>query len=149
MPERSKVHRVLRSSCTFIFTLILSQMAAAQDRSVTLEISNVKSSSGELLIAVYDSETSYQDITQAIRAIEVDARSPITRLEVTLPAIQLAIVVLHDQNGNKQCDLNFFGIPKEPFGFSNNARPVFSSPSFNDVKINIGESTKMSISLID
>lgn len=149
MPERSKVNRVLHSSCTFIFTLILSQMVAAQDRSVTLEISNVTYSSGELLIAVYDSEASYQDITQALQTIEVDANSPVTRLELTLPAKELAIVILHDQNGNRVCDLNFFGIPKEPFGFSNNARPVFSSPSFNDVKINIGESTKMSISLID
>jgi len=42
--------------------------------------------------------------------------------------------VFHDENGNGKNDRNFLGIPKEPYGFSNNARRKFGPPTWTEAK---------------
>lgn len=48
-----------------------------------------------------------------------------------IPAGQYAIGVFHDVNANNSLDTNFFGVPKEQYGFSNNATGNFGPPSFD------------------
>jgi uncharacterized protein (DUF2141 family) len=45
---------------------------------------------------------------------------------------ELAIAVYHDVNDNKQIDKNPIGIPTEPYGFSNDFKPVIKAPAFKD-----------------
>jgi uncharacterized protein (DUF2141 family) len=45
-----------------------------------------------------------------------------------------ALAVYQDVNNNKKLDVNLFGYPTEPFGFSNNIRPKFKAPSFEACK---------------
>ena len=113
-----------------------------------LQVTNVKSAKGDLLVAVYDSEESYQIIERAIEKFVISAESPEITIELSLQNNEYAIVLLHDENRNKVCDLNFFGIPKEGIGFSNGARPVFSAPGFNDVKFRLDQSMTTTIELI-
>lgn len=50
-----------------------------------------------------------------------------------IPSGSYALVVLHDENMNGKLDTNWLGIPKEGYGFSNNAKPAaFHAPSFSD-----------------
>lgn len=60
-----------------------------------------------------------------------------------------AFSIYHDLNSDKECNLSFFGIPKEPFGFSKNFRPRLSRPSFKDCEINVYQDTTIVIRLID
>ena len=41
-----------------------------------------------------------------------------------------ALSLYHDENNNGMLDTNFFGIPKEPYGFSNDARGTFGPPKY-------------------
>ena len=43
-----------------------------------------------------------------------------------------AIALYHDENGNKKFDKNFFGIPTEGFGFSNNPKVYFGVPDHSE-----------------
>lgn len=45
-----------------------------------------------------------------------------------------AASVFHDANDNNIMDTKLFGIPKEPYGFSNNAKGFMGPPSFEDAK---------------
>ena len=47
-----------------------------------------------------------------------------------LPTGVYAVGIFHDLNGDGALSKNFLGMPKEPFGFSNNARARFGPPSF-------------------
>lgn len=47
-----------------------------------------------------------------------------------IPYGDYAIAVLHDINKDGKLDKNFFGIPTEGYGFSNNAVEKFGPPSF-------------------
>jgi uncharacterized protein (DUF2141 family) len=46
-----------------------------------------------------------------------------------------AIAAYHDENANGKLDRNFIGIPSEPYGMTNDARPVvFAAPTFDAAK---------------
>ena len=51
-----------------------------------------------------------------------------------LPFGEYAITLFVDFNGNKKIDKNFLGIPKEPYGFSNNVIGNMSAPTFDQAK---------------
>lgn len=48
-----------------------------------------------------------------------------------LPPGQYAVRVFHDLNGNGKLDMNPFGVPIEPFAFSNNAVPNGAPPQWD------------------
>lgn len=50
--------------------------------------------------------------------------------EFRVPPGRYAIAVIHDENENQKLDRNILGIPKEGFGFANNPRVTFSTPSW-------------------
>ena len=60
-----------------------------------------------------------------------------------------AISIYHDVNSDSECNLNFLGIPIEPYGFSRNFKPKLSKPSFNDCKINTSQEMPIIIGLLD
>jgi len=49
-----------------------------------------------------------------------------------VPPGQYAVRLFHDVNGNGQFDTNPFGIPTEPFAFSNNARGRFGPATWEE-----------------
>ena len=58
-----------------------------------------------------------------------------------------AVSVYHDKNGNRLLDDNFFGIPVEGYGFSNNVRGVFSAPSFDEASLVIDSDKSITVNL--
>lgn len=54
-----------------------------------------------------------------------------------LPYGNYAIAVYHDKNTNGELDTNLLGIPKEAYGFSNNARGRFGPASWSDAHFTI------------
>tara|TARA_B110000444_G_scaffold259006_1_gene301487 strand:- start:778 stop:1314 length:537 start_codon:yes stop_codon:yes gene_type:complete len=64
-----------------------------------------------------------------------------------LPHGEYAITLFVDFNGNKKIDKNFLGIPKEQYGFSNNAMGRMSPPSFEQAKFTVTGPTTQDIQL--
>lgn len=51
-----------------------------------------------------------------------------------IPFGEYAVKCFHDENSNDEMDTNLLGIPKESYGFSNNARGSFGPASYEDAK---------------
>jgi uncharacterized protein (DUF2141 family) len=64
-----------------------------------------------------------------------------------LPPGLYAAVAYQDSNGNGKLDKNVFGIPKEPFGFSNGARGTMGPPSFAQAAVQIDSASATTIVL--
>lgn len=47
-----------------------------------------------------------------------------------IPPGTYAIGVIHDENMNGELDTNLLGVPKEGYGFSNDARALLGAPTF-------------------
>ncbi len=57
------------------------------------------------------------------------------------------IKVFHDVDKNEELNTGTFGIPKEPYGFSNNARGTFGPPDVEDQLFEVSKHTSISIEL--
>ena len=63
---------------------------------------------------------------------------------VTLAGIKpgvYAVKLFQDFNRNGEFDMNWIGLPLEKFGFSNDAHPTFSEPSFDATKFEVRPGT--------
>jgi uncharacterized protein (DUF2141 family) len=58
-----------------------------------------------------------------------------------------AYTFFHDLNKNKELDTNFLGIPKEPYGFSNEKKGRFGPPKFKEVSFTLNKSSIFKISI--
>lgn len=47
-----------------------------------------------------------------------------------IPSGKYSIRLFHDENNNRKMDTNLMGIPKEGYGFSNNAKGTFGPPAY-------------------
>jgi len=60
-----------------------------------------------------------------------------------VPAGDYGVTVFHDENGNGKFDMNWMGMPLEGYGFSNNIKPRFKAPDFDECTFNYdGAGTK-------
>ena len=101
-----------------------------------LQFSNIDAAQGSIYLAVYDKRHKFLDETAVLfqKVIPVVQSGNLEIALPELPAGTYAISCFHDVNGNGKLDTNFLGIPTEPYGFSNNARPKFRAPNWEEAK---------------
>ena len=137
-----------------VLTLILLPGTAANADELIVRVDNIKEA-GEIHIAIYDSADAFEadrgekggaapGITQG--TIEMVEPGSVT-YRYELPPGTYAIGIFHDANLNNRLDNYFFGVPREQYGFSNNARGFMGPPSFEDAAFLVEGKTKISISL--
>ena len=128
------------TSTAFIGVLTLSLLpgTATNADELTVRVDNIKEA-GEIHIAIYDSADAFEadrgekggaapGITQGMIEM-VEPGSVTYRYE--LPPGTYAIGIFHDANLNNRLDNYFFGVPREQYGFSNNARGFMGPPAFD------------------
>lgn len=114
-----------------------------------IDVQNIKEVKGQLRVGLYKPCDNFPTGCKPIANQIVAVKGSSTRLTFTVPPGDYAVALFHDVNDNGQMDKKMFGIPKEPYGFSNNYRPRVSAPNFNDCRVNVDASGKtISIKLI-
>ena len=64
-----------------------------------------------------------------------------------MPLGSYAISTYHDENDNDKLDKNIVGIPKEAYGFSNDATGFMGPPKWEDAKFDLKEDKTITINL--
>ena len=137
-----------------VLTLILLPGMSANADELIVRVDNIKEA-GEIHIAIYDSAEAFEadrgerggaapGITQG--TIEMVEPGSVT-YRYELPPGTYAIGIFHDANLNNRLDNYFFGVPREQYGFSNNARGFMGPPSFEDAAFSVEGKTEISIGL--
>ena len=105
----------------------------APDRSeLRVEISNVGTSEGMLYIQILAGEEAFKASAPAIAQFILPAAEPVVAFTLdSLPAGDYAIRVMHDLDGDGELATNMVGMPKEPWGISNNAKGRFGPPKWD------------------
>ena len=96
----------------------LAQSAPASAVSLTFETGADR---GAVMVALYDSEAGYAGERPVGRQRLDVAAGQRTAVFEGLPAGDYAAKAFHDLNGDGEMNFNPFGIPTEPYAFSNNA----------------------------
>jgi uncharacterized protein (DUF2141 family) len=111
---------------------------------LTVNISGFPSSEGVAMVALHNSERSYQ----GEEAGALDKKMvPVVNQKTQVVFGNLAfgsygVSLYHDENANGKLDTNAMGIPKEAYGFSNNARSFFGKPGYKDVMFQMNSAEK-------
>ncbi|MDP6376067.1 MAG: DUF2141 domain-containing protein [Pseudomonadales bacterium] len=126
---------------------LLASTATAD--TLTVNIARVPSDDGKIMVAVLGSEQQFtDDSAPPVAATILAAKSgTVTYVVHDLTPGEYGVRVMHDQNENQKMDSNFVGMPKEPWGFSNNALGSFGPPSWQDVKFSVSGDTDITINL--
>ena len=106
---------------------------AAQGAQAALQIEvDASRTTGQIAVAIYRDAESFRRSANPVRTLKLDRKGAVTSASVTgLPPGRYVIAAFQDADGDDKLSLNNFGIPREPFGFSNNARARFGLPSFD------------------
>jgi uncharacterized protein (DUF2141 family) len=121
-------------------SLEMSETSVAQTEeraTITVNVTGFAQQSGSIMVALSD-EATYQN-GGAIRGTMavVDAETVTLTFE-QIPAGTYAIRMFHDVDGNGEMNANAFGIPTEPFAFSNNAKAVMGPATWVDAQFEHG-----------
>ena len=121
------------SRCIFMFTILVlliantSPAASESTGNLIINISGFPSSDGFAMVALNNSEESYKGgENEAIAKTKirvVDQKAQV--IFSNLPYGSYGVSLYHDENA--------MGIPKEAYGFSNNAKGFFGKPNYKDV----------------
>ncbi|HIG41563.1 MAG: DUF2141 domain-containing protein [bacterium] len=114
-----------------------------------LQVNQITELKGQLFVALHTSETSYlKDDEEPFRATTVVVMNKGSQ-QLSLcdvPAGDYVISIYHDENDNNELDTGFFGIPKEPYGFSNNLDRM-RPPSFEEATFHFDTNSLVEINL--
>lgn len=130
----------MRATILLSSLLCLAVMAQAQNN-LEVKIDNIKNDNGDILIGLYSNRQNFPRKVSDGRIVKASKEGVIVAFHDLKPG-PYAVSVMHDENSNKDMDQNKIGIPKEGFGFSNNARISLGPPSFEKVKFEIQPGTK-------
>jgi uncharacterized protein (DUF2141 family) len=120
--------------------LILFSYSAFSQFHLTIEISGIKNDTGKIMLQLFDEN----DKVIKQEAGEIREKTSLFSIQIPKPG-KYAVRYFHDENLNGKLDTNLIGIPKEGYGFSNNAKGSFGPPPFKEWLFEISSDTKISL----
>lgn len=130
--------------------LALSAPARAQDAgdsSVSLTF-ETGAPTGAVMVALYDSEAAYSGGGRPVGQMRLDV--PAGQRTATferLPKGDYAARAFHDVDGNGEMNANPFGMPTEPYAFSNNAVGNMGPASWERARFTVSGAVAQTISI--
>jgi uncharacterized protein (DUF2141 family) len=113
---------------------------------VTVE--NVRPGRGHVRVCLFDNKADF--FGNALRCFDVPATDENAIVKVTFDGLddkEYAVAVYQDFNQNGILDRSWLGLPKEPYGFSNNPSTFFGPPGFSRVAFQLRQNNSINIRL--
>lgn len=114
---------------TLVLLIVISLQAGllSAQNTLTVIITDLESNDGVVLIKLSDSK---ENVVKGITGEIVDNKCTVKIDDLTNGSY--AITYFHDENNNGELDFGTFHIPKEGYGYSNDARGFMGPASFKD-----------------
>lgn len=140
----------MKNSLFLLFGLLLAtQLTFGQTKetaTLTLEFSITKHNKGAIFMGLFNSDETYmKERYRSAKAEVIDNKAVITITNIEKGTY--AYSLFHDVNDNGKMDKNFLGIPKEPYGFSNDLKGRMGPPAFEKAKFDLTGDLTLQISI--
>ena len=114
-----------------------------------VRVVDLRNKRGHLRLGVFDRSAGFPgERGNALLWKSVPANSDDRSFSLELPRGRYAVVVLHDENGNKKLDRNFLGIPTEGYGVTNNPKPRARAATYGEAAFTLPpEGAEMKVSI--
>ncbi len=100
---------------------------------IHVKILDIRNSTGTVACALFESAEGFpiEFLRSATNIMVIKVRKTQARCDFEdIPPGTYALGVIHDENMNGRLDTNVLGVPKEGYGFSNDAQGWLGAPSF-------------------
>jgi uncharacterized protein (DUF2141 family) len=106
-----------------------------------VKIEGAQANKGKIYLAMYAKEETFLDEKATYRRdiITLPEQGSCIYNITNLSFGKYAIAIYQDQNSNGKMDNNVFGIPTEPFGFSNNPSAKWHKPKYQEAVFDFKE----------
>jgi uncharacterized protein (DUF2141 family) len=104
-------------------------------------VRELKSTEGQVGILVFNKEDGFPaEREMAVRDVLLPIKNGVIQHTFSgLPFGEYAVAVMHDENKNNELDTNFFGVPKEGNGVSNNVVNPLGPPKFQKAVFSLNQ----------
>ena len=126
--------------------LITLAFAAKAQHQLKIEIAGIKKVRGKVNLCLVVEKSEFLSNCELYAEVPVDGKTLLYTKDNLKPGTY-AVTMYHDSNGNGELDTNFLRIPKERYGFSNNARGTFGPPDYGECLFEVKGDTTISIRL--
>lgn len=132
----TRLRRALQSAGAAL-CLCSAGFGQAHAADLVIEIQGLKSDAGELAVGLFDKAESFPKQFQYGQRLAAKSGTLSVTFKDVKPGVY-AVSTYHDENNNKSLDRGMFGVPKEPYGFSQDARGEGGPPQFRDAQFEVG-----------
>ena len=154
-PQRGVLMKV---RCVLLFAVLvfgnLPAAALAQSSpcpGIHVKVLNIRNSTGAVACALFESPVGFpiEFLRYATNIMVIKIRDAHARFDfLDIPPGTYALAVIHDENMDGKLDTNWLGVPKEGYGFSNDAKALLGAPSFSAARfIYEGQDLELTIRL--
>ena len=131
----------------FLFTIFFFPLFGKTGM-IKININNITEQEGLIHIALYDSPEFFPQNKGKILGLKEETKKIFMNGIIirNLVESEYAVAVYHDSNANNKFD-KFLSLPKEKYGFSNNARVFLGPPDFEEAAFFVGENDFIEINI--
>lgn len=111
------------------------EMQAQAVSTLTVHVTGIRNAKGRIRLALFRDSTFFQ-----AKEVEIDAKT-LTAVVVfdKIPQGVYTVQLIHDENLNGKMDTNFFGVPQEGYGMSNNPKKRVGKPGFDETNFQLNQ----------
>lgn len=117
--------------------IALPAAAAPADSHLKVRFTGLHPATGFVMAGVYASQEAFDKHGAPLQGIRVAVSGDSAEATIDLPAGHYAIKAFQDVDADSKMGMNPFGIPTEPYGFSNNAVGHMGPPAWSDAAFDV------------
>jgi uncharacterized protein (DUF2141 family) len=115
---------------------------------VEVSIKSLKRASGLISIALCNDEKAFMSASYKMGSVNMPKEGPISFTFENVPQGKYSIRIFQDIDGDGKLTAAENGLPKEPFGFSQNPSMQYGPPTWQNTHFELKENVKLTIDLI-
>ena len=124
----------------WFFLSILLMTNTPENPKLNLIITNIGSREGVIQVLLFHQADGFPDTpSKAYKILRLPIQQDRAAAVLAIPEGKYAISAFHDHDGDGKLRTGAFGIPKDAYGFSKNAKGFFGPPAFEKAAFSLGK----------
>jgi len=121
-----------------IILLFILGFKSPKRANITVIVTNIGKVKGQIIMTLYNKKADFLHRERKFKGavVKIDSIN-VKYIFTNIPLGKYAITLFHDENSNGKMDRNFIGLPSEGTAFSNNIRPSFGPPKYEDAMFDL------------
>ena len=130
--------------------LALGLQLTATAQVVDLNVTNLDTKNGQIVLGIYKDQTTWEAEKAAIVKYYPkgdNVFAGVLKVSITLDPGTYGFTMLDDENSDNKMNYNWLGMPKEGFGFSNIYFTGLTKPKFDLFKFTISKGQRVAVTM--